>query len=132
MTPAQLRAARGLLHWSRKDLSAASGVSAETLRNIETGKFVPQETTTEKLLSTLAAHGVELIGSRYVQGVVMMLKDKVSVAERMATAVVEITREEGSCVPKDLLARGFTEDEIDRHWAMAKALAQVELNIMDS
>jgi transcriptional regulator with XRE-family HTH domain len=120
------------LNWSRKELNAASGVSVDTLKNIETGKFIPQETTTEKLLSSLAAHGVELIGSRYVQGVVMVLKDKVSFAERMARAVVEIMREEGSCLPKDLLARGFTSEEIGRHWAMAKALSQVESNIMDS
>jgi transcriptional regulator with XRE-family HTH domain len=47
MTPAQLRAARGLLNWSRKELNAASGVSVDTLKNIETGKFTPQKTTTE-------------------------------------------------------------------------------------
>ena len=53
-------------------------------------------------------------------------------AERMATAIVELYREQGGCLPQDLLAKGFTNDEIDRHWAMAKALAQVELDIMDS
>jgi transcriptional regulator with XRE-family HTH domain len=132
MTPAQLRAARGLLDWSRRELNAASGVSVDTLKNIETVKFTPQETTAEKLLITLAAHGVELIGSRYVQGVVMVLKDKVSVAERMATAVTKIMREQGGCLPKNLLTKGFTDEEIDRHWAMANALAKIELNIMDS
>jgi DNA-binding XRE family transcriptional regulator len=132
MTPAQLRAARALLDWSRKDLNAASGVSVETLKNIETGKYIPQVTTAGKLVDTLAAHGVELIGSRYVQGVVTVLEDKVSVAERMATAVVGIIREQGGCVPQDLLEKGFTSEEIDRHWVMAKALAYVELNIMDS
>jgi hypothetical protein len=132
MTPAQLHAARGLLNRSRRELNAASGVSVDTLNNIETGKFIPQETTAEKLLITLAAHGVELIGSRYVQGVVMVLKDKIAVAERMATMVVEIMTGEGSCLPKDLLARGFTKEEIHRHWAMAKALSQLEPNTIDS
>ena len=52
-------------------------------------------------------------------------------AGRMATAIVELYREQGGCLPQDLLARGFTNEEIDRDWAMAKALAYVELNIMD-
>lgn len=52
-------------------------------------------------------------------------------AERMATAMVEIYREQGGCLPQDLIAKGFTPEEIDRHWAMAKALALVELNIMN-
>jgi hypothetical protein len=57
---------------------------------------------------------------------------KFSVVERMATAIVEIMREQGVCLPHDLVAKGFTRDEIDRHWAMAKALAYVELKMMDS
>jgi hypothetical protein len=50
----------------------------------------------------------------------------------MATAIVELYREKGGCQPQDLLSKGFTNEEIDRHWTLAKALAQVELNIMDS
>lgn len=53
-------------------------------------------------------------------------------AGQMATAIVEIYREQGGCLPQDLLSKGFTNDEIDRHWAMANALAKVELNILDS
>jgi hypothetical protein len=53
-------------------------------------------------------------------------------AERMATAIVEIYREQGGCLPQDLLTKGFLNDEIVRHWAMANALAKIELNIMDS
>ena len=53
-------------------------------------------------------------------------------AERMATAIVEIYREQGGCLPQDLLIKGFSNDEIVRHWAMANALAKIELNIMDS
>ncbi len=53
-------------------------------------------------------------------------------AERMATAIAEIYRKQGGCLPQDLIAKGFTPEEIDRHWAMAKALALVELKIMDA
>lgn len=55
-----------------------------------------------------------------------------SAAEHMAAAISAIYREKGGCLPQDLIGRGYPRDEIDRHWAMAKALAQVELNIKDS
>lgn len=55
-----------------------------------------------------------------------------AVAERMANAIADSYRETGGCLPHDLIARGFTHAEIDQHWAMAKALAHVEMNIMDS
>jgi hypothetical protein len=57
---------------------------------------------------------------------------KFGTAERMATAIVELYREQGGCLPQDLLTKGFLNDEIVRHWAMANALAKIELNIMDS
>lgn len=53
-------------------------------------------------------------------------------AGRMATAIVEIMREKGGCLPHDLAAKGFTYEEIDRHWPMAKALAAVELKMTDA
>ncbi len=51
-------------------------------------------------------------------------------AGRMATAIIEITQENGGCLPQDLNARGFTPDEVASHWHMAKALAAVEMNLM--
>jgi predicted transcriptional regulator len=71
MTPAQLRAARALLDWSRIDLSRASGVSVETLKNLEAGKCKPQDTTVEKLLSAFSGWGVGFIGCRPAQGVML-------------------------------------------------------------
>jgi pantothenate kinase len=58
--------------------------------------------------------------------------NKFALHGRMATAIVEIMKERGECAPRDLAAKGFTPDEIKRCWAMAKALAHVELNWMDS
>lgn len=51
-------------------------------------------------------------------------------AGRMATAIIEITREQGGCLPQDLNARGFTPQEVFAHWDMAKSLAAVELKLM--
>lgn len=57
MTSAQLRAARGLLNWTVRDLSAAAGVHRNTVTRIETG-----ETTSGNAIvaikKTLEAAGV--------------------------------------------------------------------------
>jgi hypothetical protein len=50
----------------------------------------------------------------------------------MTTAIVETVRAEGQCLPRDLLARGFLPEEIERHWKMSKALACIELNLMEA
>src|SRR5580704_17675732 len=42
ITAAQLRAARGLLDWTRADLAKAANSSPETVKNIEHGTFKPQ------------------------------------------------------------------------------------------
>jgi hypothetical protein len=55
-----------------------------------------------------------------------------SVVQRMADAIVEVYKEQNGCLPQDLKAKGFTPEEVDRHWAMAKALAAVKMNMSDS
>ena len=59
ITAAQLRAARGLLDWTRADLAKASGLSPETIKNIEHGIFKPTEATTLSIVNTFAVHNVE-------------------------------------------------------------------------
>jgi hypothetical protein len=56
----------------------------------------------------------------------------IATAQRMATAIIEIMRETGGCLPQDVIARGFTPGEVERHWPMAKGFAHVELKIMDA
>lgn len=67
ITPEQLRAARGLLDWSRGDLSKASGISQETIKNIEHNVFHPQETTEKAIVKAFAAQDVRFLGSDGVQ-----------------------------------------------------------------
>lgn len=59
ITPAQLRAARGMLDWTRSTLAKASGLSAETIKNIEHGIYTPQESTIESLIRTFAEQDLE-------------------------------------------------------------------------
>jgi len=59
MKPAQLRAARALLGWSREDLAEASGVGAGTIKDFEVEKSDPKQGTVNKWRRALEAAGVE-------------------------------------------------------------------------
>lgn len=61
ITSEQLRAARSLLDWTRKDLAEKSGLSPETIKNIEHGIFSPMKQTILALVETFARHGVQFI-----------------------------------------------------------------------
>jgi transcriptional regulator with XRE-family HTH domain len=94
ITAAQLRAARGLLDWSRSDLSKASKVSQETIKNIEHGVFRPQETTEEAIIGAFAAQGVEFTdgnGVRRVRDSVLRLEG-VDGFKRFVDSVYETAR----------------------------------------
>jgi transcriptional regulator with XRE-family HTH domain len=58
VTSAQIRAARGLLNWSVRDLSERSGVHRNTITNIETGKSGGEQSTISAIRSALESSGV--------------------------------------------------------------------------
>ena len=58
-TPSQLRAARALLGWTRADCSKVTGISPETVKNIEHGIFEPTQVTIDKIMNAFSNHGVE-------------------------------------------------------------------------
>ena len=58
VTPAQVRAARAWLSWSREDLSAKSGVSQRSIARYEQGRSVPYDDTLAKLKATFEAAGI--------------------------------------------------------------------------
>jgi hypothetical protein len=61
MTPAQCRAARGLLNWSLSLLSTPASVSTVTIRNFENEQTQPRVTTLVAMRAALEAAGVEFI-----------------------------------------------------------------------
>src|SRR5947209_8792214 len=67
LTAAQLRAARGLLDWTRTDLAKAANISPETVKNIEHGTFRPQEQTADAIVKAFAAHDVRFTENEGVQ-----------------------------------------------------------------
>ena len=61
LTPAQSRAARGLLDWSQTKLAAASNLSESTVRDFEKGRRVPSVNNRAAIRSALESGGVEFV-----------------------------------------------------------------------
>ncbi|TPN57464.1 helix-turn-helix transcriptional regulator [Mesorhizobium sp. B1-1-7] len=61
MTPAQCRAARGLLNWSQQDTADAAKIGNATIRNFEAGRSSPQNATLDVLQRAFETAGVEFI-----------------------------------------------------------------------
>lgn len=57
----QISAARGLLSWSKSDLSTASGVSERTIARFEAGEGDITASKLEQLEVALEAQGIEFI-----------------------------------------------------------------------
>lgn len=58
ITPAQCRAARGLINWSQQQLADAARVGVVTVRQFETGASQPRNATLDVLQRALEAAGV--------------------------------------------------------------------------
>ena len=65
ITSAQIRAARGMLDWSRKDLAEHSGVSFASMMRIESFEGVPASNfkTLESIKLAFEKSGIEFIGT---------------------------------------------------------------------
>lgn len=65
ITSAQIRAARGMLDWSRKDLSETSGISFASMIRLESFEGVPASNfkTLEAIKKAFEAAGIEFVGT---------------------------------------------------------------------
>ena len=61
ITPAQCRAARAMLKWSRDNLAAAAKVARRTVVDFERGARRPYDRTLADIKSALEAAGIEFI-----------------------------------------------------------------------
>ena len=71
LTPQQVRAARGLLGWSRRELAIISRVSHNTIKALELGHTDPRRSTLVKLSRTFAAHEILFVTGVAGDGVVI-------------------------------------------------------------
>jgi hypothetical protein len=58
--------------------------------------------------------------------------DRFALHQHMAVAIISIIKASGSCVPRDLKAKGYTPEDIARCWPSARALAQVMLHMPEA
>ena len=61
MLPAQSRAARALIEWTRTQLAEAAGVPRSTVIDFETGRKIPPQATIDAIRHALETGGVVLI-----------------------------------------------------------------------
>ncbi|HEX2553490.1 MAG TPA: helix-turn-helix transcriptional regulator [Microvirga sp.] len=61
LTPAQCRAARGLIDWTQEDLAEAAGVSRSTVRDFEKGRHELNRASAAQIRGAFEAAGVVLI-----------------------------------------------------------------------
>ncbi len=64
--PSQLRAARGMLGWSRGELAKEARLSAETIKNIEHSVYSPKEETIKTLVEVFARRGIQFVQNEAV------------------------------------------------------------------
>jgi transcriptional regulator with XRE-family HTH domain len=63
ITSEQVKAARGLIRWDQKDLSAASGISLPAIKRLEqmAGPLAAQSRTVDAIIAAFGKAGVEFI-----------------------------------------------------------------------
>lgn len=61
VSPAQCRAARGLLDWSQQDLARQAGIGIVTVRQVENGATEPRRSTLAVVRQAFERAGVEFI-----------------------------------------------------------------------
>jgi predicted transcriptional regulator len=61
ITPAQSRAARGLLAWNQQDLANEAGVGVVTVHQLEAGTSQPRRATLDVIKRAFERAGVEFI-----------------------------------------------------------------------
>jgi transcriptional regulator with XRE-family HTH domain len=59
LTPAQCRAARGLIDWNQRQLAEAAGVAVATIRLFEAGKGVQRRATLSVIRRAFEVAGVD-------------------------------------------------------------------------
>src|SRR5688572_20797275 len=74
LTPAQLRAARALLGWSREDLADKSGVGANTTKDFEINDSNPKLRTVQMWMRSLEQAGVIFLNETEADGPGVRLK----------------------------------------------------------
>lgn len=85
ITPAQIRAGRGLLKWTQGVLASRASISAVTLNMIESDQVAPRVKTLDAIRSVLEGEGIRFIGDEADGFGVLMRPRPDSSADRSRT-----------------------------------------------
>ena len=97
ITPAQIRAGRGLLKWTQGVLASRASVSVVTLNMIESDQVAPRSKTLASIRSVLEGEGIRFIGSESEGfGVMMRPKPCLEAASRGPSPVSETPKKSTS------------------------------------
>ncbi|GAB6845654.1 DNA-binding XRE family transcriptional regulator [Methylorubrum rhodinum] len=80
ITPAQIRAGRGLLKWTQGALASRAAVSVVTLNMIESDQVAPRTRTLASIRSVLEGEGIRFIGSES-EGFGVMMRPRAGAEE---------------------------------------------------
>ncbi|MER2250043.1 helix-turn-helix transcriptional regulator [Methylorubrum podarium] len=75
ITPAQIRAGRGLLKWTQGALAHRAAVSVVTLNMIESDQVAPRAKTLDAIRSVLEGEGIRFIGDE-AEGFGVMMRPR--------------------------------------------------------
>jgi DNA-binding transcriptional regulator YiaG len=76
LSPAQCRAARGLVEWSQDELATRAEVGNSTVRDFEKGRRVPLDDNLTAMRRALEDAGVEFLPARNGKGVGVRLRER--------------------------------------------------------
>jgi DNA-binding XRE family transcriptional regulator len=96
ITGEQLRAARGFLDFARQEVAEAARISPETVKNIETGTFKPQEQTEKSIVDMFNDRGVQFLTlslGPYSVRIVCQTVPVVMVDDLLIEGTIRLTRE---------------------------------------
>ena len=91
ITPAQCRAARGLINWSQKRLAEVSHLGESTLRNFEAGRGTPSHNNMSAVKASLENAGVV-----FVETGVLFNADRAKLGQRLLDNNMKLTDEQRS------------------------------------
>jgi hypothetical protein len=102
VTDAQIRAARGLVNWSVRDLSEWSGVHRNTITNFETGRSGGDPATIKAMRAALETAGVEFTNGGQPGVRLKPLESVATLSQKIDHLRERISREKpaGSASPK--------------------------------
>jgi len=114
ITIEQMRAARGLLNWTQRDLAEAAGLSVRALNMIELGQTIPRTETLRQLRTAFEAHQVSFSADHGVR----LLKGRLDIEKFSGPSAKEILIEDilkqTRWRPSDIYYAGPDEEEFTK------------------